>query len=146
MTINWFNPAWSIPSIVLWNKSFMQIAPSEGTNTSIFLTVGMISFTSCLKVCICTQMFTHHKAQWENSFCIRRATTKMNEIQSWHFWHSVQDSILSWHFYPIKTCHHCSSKTDSKNDPLWENGLNMWSPYLDIPCISEAFEMLDFLS
>lgn len=82
----------------------------------------------------------------EKSFIIRRATTKMNEIQSWHFCQLVQDSILSWCFYPLMTCHHCSCKTDNENDLLWENGLNMCSPYLHIPCISEAFEMLDFLS
>lgn len=123
----------------------MQIVPSGGTNTMIFLPAGMACFASCLKVCICTQMFAHCKAQWEPSFCTRRPSTKMNEIQSWHFWQSEQDSILS-HFCPVMTCHHCSSKTDNKNDPLWRNGLNMWSPYLEVPCNPEAFEnVIDIL-
>lgn len=108
----------------------------------------MTCFASRLKVCTCIQMFTHRKAQWETSFCIRKATTKMNEIQSWHFWQSEQDSILS-HFYPIMTCYHCSSKTDNKNDLLWKNGLNMWSPYSDIPCTRGIwnlwFLVIDFL-
>lgn len=115
------------------------MVPSGGTNTVIFFTCRSGLFC---RLPVCTQMFVHQKAQWETSFCVRKASSKMSEIQSWHPWQAEQHSILS-HFYPIMTCHRCSSKTDNnkKRSPLNKKGLNVWGPYLDTPCTQGVWNL-----
>lgn len=81
----------------------MQILPSGATNTIIVLPAGMNYFASFESVYLYTNVYTL-KGTVRNIFLYKKATTKRNEIQSWHFWQSEQDSILS-HFYPIMTCH-----------------------------------------
>jgi len=84
-----------------------------------FLTAGMIFYKLLWSVYLCTNVYIL-KGMVRQSFITRRAATRMNEIQSRHFWQLVQDSILSRRFYPIMTCHHYSSTADNNNDPLWK--------------------------